>query len=257
MDNKNNKKRASNYLISIVVVGALALFGIFVFGNSKVINSKTKYYEVLSHYQKNEILESTLEFTTGNLRYILKEDKSKVHVYKVPSVPLFLKAVDEIIIKNNSSNLAAAKNTLNYVRGRDFSWVLSVAPSVLGLLVMVMWLLFILKFQGGGAGRIGRFSKNSFKNSVSDSKKVKFTDVAGADEEKEELAEIVEFLKKPKKFIEMGARIPKGVLLVGPPGTGKTLLARAVAGEADVPFFSLSGSDFVELYVGVGASRVR
>ena len=257
MDNKNNKKRASNYLISIVVVGALALFGIFVFGNSKVINSKTKYYEVLSHYQKNEILESTLEFTTGNLRYILKEDKSKVHVYKVPSVPLFLKAVDEIIIKNNSSNLAAAKNTINYVRGRDFSWVLSVAPSVLGLLVMVMWLLFILKFQGGGAGRIGRFSKNSFKNSVSDSKKVKFTDVAGADEEKEELAEIVEFLKKPKKFIEMGARIPKGVLLVGPPGTGKTLLARAVAGEADVPFFSLSGSDFVELYVGVGASRVR
>ena len=163
----------------------------------------------------------------------------------------------EIIIKNNSSNLAAAKNTINYVRGRDFSWVLSVAPSVLGLLVMVMWLLFILKFQGGGAGRIGRFSKNSFKNSVSDSKKVKFTDVAGADEEKEELAEIVEFLKKPKKFIEMGARIPKGVLLVGPPGTGKTLLARAVAGEADVPFFSLSGSDFVELYVGVGASRVR
>ena len=257
LDNKNNKKRASNYLISIVVVGALALFGIFVFGNSKVINSKTKYYEVLSHYQKNEILESTLEFTTGNLRYILKEDKSKVHVYKVPSVPLFLKAVDEIIIKNNSSNLAAAKNTINYVRGRDFSWVLSVAPSVLGLLVMVMWLLFILKFQGGGAGRIGRFSKNSFKNSVSDSKKVKFTDVAGADEEKEELAEIVEFLKKPKKFIEMGARIPKGVLLVGPPGTGKTLLARAVAGEADVPFFSLSGSDFVELYVGVGASRVR
>ena len=257
MDNKNNKKRASNYLISIVVVGALALFGIFVFGNSKVINSKTKYYEVLSHYQKNEILESTLEFTTGNLRYILKEDERKVHVYKVPSVPLFLKAVDEIIIKNNSSNLAAAKNTLNYVRGRDFSWVLSVAPSVLGLLVMVMWLLFILKFQGGGAGRIGRFSKNSFKNSVSDSKKVKFIDVAGADEEKEELAEIVEFLKKPKKFIEMGARIPKGVLLVGPPGTGKTLLARAVAGEADVPFFSLSGSDFVELYVGVGASRVR
>lgn len=257
MDNKNNKKGANSFLIPIIVVGVLALFGIFIFGNSKILSGKTKYYEVLSHYQNDEILESTLEFTTGNLRYILKNDRNKVHTYKVPSVPLFLKAVDEIIVKNNSSNLSAAKDVINYVRGRDFSWILSIAPSVLGILIMVMWIFFILKFQGGGAGRLGRFSKNSLKSSVPDSKKVKFSDVAGADEEKEELAEIVEFLKSPKKFIEMGARIPKGVLLVGPPGTGKTLLARAVAGEADVPFFSLSGSDFVELYVGVGASRVR
>lgn len=253
----NNKRGSSGILIPLTIIGILALFGIFIFGNSKILNGKTKYYEVLSHYQKNEVLESTLEFTTGNLRYILKKEKNKIHTYKVPSVRLFLKAVDKIVRQNNSSNFYEAKDVINYVRGRDFSWILSIAPSLLGVLIMVMWFVFILKFQGGGASRIGKFGKNSLKNSGSDSKKVKFSDVAGADEEKEELAEIVEFLKNPKKFTEMGARIPKGVLLVGPPGTGKTLLARAVAGEAEVPFFSLSGSDFVELYVGVGASRVR
>lgn len=256
-NNQNNKKRANSFIFSTLIIGVLVLFVIFILGHSKILNGKTKYYEVLSHYQNNEVLESTLEFTTGNLRYTLKSERGKVYTYKVPSVRLFLEAVDKIILRKNSSNLAAAKDVINYVRGRDFSWVLSIVPSVLSLLIMVMWFLFILKFTGGGAGRLGQFGKNSFKNNVAGSIKVKFSDVAGADEEKEELAEIVDFLKNPKKFTDMGARIPKGVLLVGPPGTGKTLLARAVAGEADVPFFSLSGSDFVEMYVGVGASRVR
>ena len=110
---------------------------------------------------------------------------------------------------------------------------------------------------GGGGGRVMNFGKSKAKMYTEDKKKVRFKDVAGADEEKQELVEVVEFLKDPRKFTAVGARIPKGVLLVGPPGTGKTLLARAVAGEAGVPFFSISGSDFVEMFVGVGASRVR
>ncbi|MDE6273536.1 MAG: AAA family ATPase, partial [Clostridiales bacterium] len=119
--------------------------------------------------------------------------------------------------------------------------------------IIVFWL--VLRATSGGGGKVMNFGKTKAK--VSSNLKVRFTDVAGAEEEKEELAEIVEFLKSPKKFSDLGARIPKGVLLVGPPGTGKTLFAKAVAGEAGVPFFSVSGSDFVEMYVGVGASRVR
>ena len=134
------------------------------------------------------------------------------------------------------------------------SWWVSLIPTLLMILVIGFFTFSFMKQQTGGHG-IGNFGKSKAK-SASDSK-VTFADVAGADEEKKELEEVVEFLKDPKKFIELGARIPKGVLLVGPPGTGKTLLAKAVAGEAGVPFFSISGSDFVEMFVGVGASRVR
>lgn len=136
---------------------------------------------------------------------------------------------------------------------------LSIIPIIV-LVVMVLVFLFVVtqQSQGGGGGRgVMNFGKSRAKIATPDSKKVTFNDVAGADEEKAELEEIVDFLKLPAKYIEMGARIPKGVLLVGPPGTGKTLLAKAIAGEAGVPFFSISGSDFVEMFVGVGASRVR
>jgi cell division protease FtsH len=137
-------------------------------------------------------------------------------------------------------------------------WWVSILPTI-GLIVVfvIFWVFFLQQSQGGGGNRVMSFGKSRAKMSSDDKKKVTFEDVAGADEEKEELKEIVEFLKSPKKFIELGARIPKGVLLVGPPGTGKTLLAKAVSGEAGVPFFSISGSDFVEMFVGVGASRVR
>jgi cell division protease FtsH len=124
------------------------------------------------------------------------------------------------------------------------------------LLFVVLWFFFMQQSQGGGS-RVMSFGKSKARLHTDDKKKITFNDVAGAKEEKEELSEIVEFLKNPRKFIELGARIPKGILLVGPPGTGKTYLARAVAGEAGVPFFSISGSDFVEMFVGVGASRVR
>ena len=124
-------------------------------------------------------------------------------------------------------------------------------------LFILFWVFFIQQSQGGGGSRVMSFGKSKARMASEDKMKVRFDDVAGADEEKEDLMEIVEFLKEPRKFVELGARIPKGVLLVGPPGTGKTLLAKAVSGEAGVPFFSISGSDFVEMFVGVGASRVR
>ena len=137
-------------------------------------------------------------------------------------------------------------------------WWITILPT-LGLVVIfiLFWVFFLQQSQGGGGGRVMSFGKSKAKMMTDDKRKYTFDDVAGADEEKEELKEIVEFLKAPKKFVELGARIPKGVLLVGPPGTGKTLLAKAVSGEAGVPFFSISGSDFVEMFVGVGASRVR
>jgi cell division protease FtsH len=142
-------------------------------------------------------------------------------------------------------------------KSQSATW-LSIIPTI-GLIVLLVVFFFILtqQSQGGGGNRVMSFGKSKAKLHTDDKRKITFADVAGADEEKEELGEIVDFLKAPRRFIELGARIPKGVLLVGPPGTGKTYLAKAVAGEAEVPFFSISGSDFVEMFVGVGASRVR
>lgn len=149
--------------------------------------------------------------------------------------------------------------TYNYVRASDNSLLLDLIPTVILIVIFIAAWVFIMKRMGGAGlgGKEMNFGKAKIKNTNDEKRKTTFDDVAGADEEKEELKEVVEFLKNPEKFNKLGARIPKGVLLVGPPGTGKTLLARAVAGEAGVPFFSISGSDFVEMFVGVGASRVR
>ncbi len=148
----------------------------------------------------------------------------------------------------------------DHIRASENSWLIDLLPNIIlfGALV-VFWIYFMRKLSNGmgGDGKTMGFGKAKIKSISDEKRKTTFADVAGADEEKEELREIVEFLKDPKKYNELGARIPKGVLLVGPPGTGKTLLARAVAGEAGVQFFSISGSDFVEMFVGVGASRVR
>lgn len=138
------------------------------------------------------------------------------------------------------------------------AWIQLIPTVLLIVMLLAFWFLFMQQSQGGGGNRgVMNFGKSRAKMATPDKKRVTFNDVAGADEEKAELVEIVDFLKQPKRYIEMGARIPKGVLLVGPPGTGKTLLAKAIAGEAGVPFFTISGSDFVEMFVGVGASRVR
>ncbi len=145
----------------------------------------------------------------------------------------------------------------NYAEPKETSWFLTYLPYIILILVIVVFYIFMIGQASGKGGRIGGFSRAKVKLGSNEKNPVRFSDVAGADEEKEELQEVVEFLRNPAKFTKLGARIPRGVLLVGPPGTGKTLLAKAVAGEAGVPFYSISGSDFVEMYVGVGASRVR
>lgn len=152
---------------------------------------------------------------------------------------------------------AAAKTEMKWSQADDTNGWVQFFTSIIPFIIIFILFFFVLNQAQGGGSRVMNFGKSKARLYNDDKKKVRFKDVAGADEEKAELVEVVEFLKDPRKFSELGARIPKGVLLVGPPGTGKTLLARAVAGEAGVPFFSISGSDFVEMFVGVGASRVR
>ena len=163
--------------------------------------------------------------------------------------------IDDVSVYTASADEAVS---YNYIRSSDNTLLYEFLPLiVMGVLLIALWIFIMKKMGGSLGGKEMNFGKAKIKNTNDEKRKTTFDDVAGADEEKEELEEIVEFLKAPEKFNKLGARIPKGVLLVGPPGTGKTLLARAVAGEAGVPFFSISGSDFVEMFVGVGASRVR
>ncbi len=216
---------------------------------------KVKYSEIVSYFHEDKISEFSLNIGSGELKYKLSGDK-KVYSYTVPDVSLLIKDVGDDI--NNSEKL---KNKYDYQRGSQTSWLMDLMPTFITIALMVGLMLYMSnrmkKMMTDEEGRSMSFGKIKAKKPTADKRKTTFADVAGADEEKEELEEIVEFLKSPKKFNDMGARIPKGVLLIGPPGTGKTLLARAVAGEAGVPFFSISGSDFVEMFVGVGASRVR
>ncbi len=176
--------------------------------------------------------------------------------YRLPSITLFLEHVDPVQYEKEYNELNPDNPLVwNWTPPKGESLFTLLLPTLLIIGVMMVFYWLMMR-QAGGGGKMMSFSKAKVK-SPDDSRKVTFDDVAGADEEKAELVEIVEFLKNPSKFNMLGARIPKGVLLMGPPGTGKTLLARAVAGEAGVPFFSISGSDFVEMFVGVGASRVR
>ncbi len=166
--------------------------------------------------------------------------------------------IDEINAVAKDKFLNGSLVEYDYKAPMETPWYVMYLPYIITAVIIIgLWIFLMKQAGGGGAGKIGSFSKSKAKVITNDKNAVKFADVAGADEEKAELEEVVEFLKDPEKFIKLGARIPRGVLLVGPPGTGKTLLAKAVAGEAGVPFFSISGSDFVEMYVGVGASRVR
>ncbi|MEE1277874.1 MAG: ATP-dependent zinc metalloprotease FtsH [Acutalibacteraceae bacterium] len=220
--------------------------------------SETEYYEIVDMVTNNEISEYELNLYTGEFKYIRRDD-GKTYSYTVADASIFYNDVNEAVMKINAENRGTDKVIkYNYKRGNETSWLVSLLPTVLTLGIMILFWIFIMKRMNhsmGGDRTMGIGKARIRKNS--NRKKTTFVDVAGADEEKAELEEIVEFLKNPKKFNELGARIPKGVLLVGPPGTGKTLLGRAVAGEAGVPFLSISGSDFVEMFVGVGASRVR
>lgn len=226
------------------------------------------FYTASDNPPKMEYGQLLTEIKAGNVKSIgLQNDTASVELKK----PLDEKSKSNKYIVTVPPDVTSASNkfTEAYERGSieeynvttppQAPWWVAILPTIGFVIILILiWFFFIQQSQGGGGGnRVMSFGKSRAKLSVDDKKKVTFDNVAGADEEKEELAEIVEFLKAPKKFVELGARIPKGVLLVGPPGTGKTLLAKAVSGEAGVPFFSISGSDFVEMFVGVGASRVR
>ena len=180
-------------------------------------------------------------------KYVLEENKYAF------TDSFQLARIDKIISEGNLQNL----EEYNFERPAATPWYQLYLPYIIVGILLIAMFVFVVRSAGAGGGKINSFSKSHAKMVSGDKDAVKFADVAGADEEKAELEEVVEFLKDPSKFVKLGARIPRGVLLVGPPGTGKTLLAKAVAGEAGVPFFSISGSDFVEMYVGVGASRVR
>ncbi len=220
--------------------------------------AETKYYQIVNMIKDNEISEYQLNLYSGDLTYTKRSDGKTYH-YTVADASIFYNDVNSSVMAINEQNKGTDKVIkYDYKSGGQASWIMSMLPTVIILVVMILFWVFMMRRMNasmGGDKTMG-FGKAKVKKADS-KKKTTFADVAGADEEKEEMAEIVDFLKDPKKFNDLGARIPKGVLLVGPPGTGKTLLARAVAGEAGVPFFSISGSDFVEMFVGVGASRVR
>ena len=219
---------------------------------------ETKYYEIVELVTENKISEFSLNLHSGQLIYT-KRDDGKSYRYTVADPSIFYNDVNDFVLKNNTENSGTDKIIkYDYKSGGETAWIMNLLPTLITVGVMVVFWVFIMKRMNASMGTDKTMGFGKAKVRKDDGKrKTTFADVAGADEEKEEMAEIVDFLKDPKKYNELGAKIPKGVLLVGPPGTGKTLLARAVAGEAGVPFFSISGSDFVEMFVGVGASRVR
>ena len=251
--NKNLKS-----IILYIAIPIVLIFSIAAVMFSMNTREETEYYEIVDMVVNNEISEFELNLYTGEFKYVLRED-GKPYSFTVADASIFYNDVNDAVLKINEEN-RGTDNVIkyNYKRGNEASWLVNMIPTVLTLGIMILFWIFIMKRMNhsmGGDRTMGIGKARIRKNS--DRKKTTFVDVAGADEEKAELQEIVEFLKNPKKYNELGARIPKGVLLVGPPGTGKTLLGRAVAGEAGVPFLSISGSDFVEMFVGVGASRVR
>lgn len=269
LNSKNNKNpnNLKKILLKLpyALIPILFLLGVSLYAG-KQTQEKQEYYQIVQYFDTNSILEYTLNLNSGRLEYtrVFTDDKGKEkkvsESFIVPSVTMFLNDVEQNVRdynRNNPENPVEDK----YVTGAASTMLMNILPTALLIVVMGGFLLFMLKrmnnTMAGESNRTLSFGKAKIKQAKDEKRKTTFADVAGADEEKEELSEIVEFLKDPSKFNTLGARIPKGVLLVGPPGTGKTLLARAVAGEADVPFFSISGSDFVEMYVGVGASRVR
>jgi cell division protease FtsH len=241
-------KGLSFYIIIFVIV----LFIITIITTSGNSQEMT-YTDMLTQIENNNVESISLKGNVATVELVKpnKGSRSNEYTVNIPSIDSFTElATNAFENKKIKSFDSEPESTA--------PWWISILPTV-GIIVVfiIFWVFFLQQSQGGGGNRVMSFGKSRAKVNTDDKRKVTFENVAGADEEKEELKEIVEFLKSPKKFIELGARIPKGVLLVGPPGTGKTLLAKAVSGEAGVPFFSISGSDFVEMFVGVGASRVR
>ena len=259
----SNKKNVRNVLLYLGIPIIFIVTIIIVSMTTKQVDKKT-YDEMYNLIMNDKVSEYSLNLYNGELKYTLRAD-GKTYKYTVADPAIFYEDVHKAVIAKNQALLtdddkSNDKNVIkyDYQRGGEGSWILSLLPTVLLLGAFIVFWIFMMRRMNGSMGmdKTMNFGKAKIKK-ADPNKKTTFIDVAGADEEKQELEEIVDFLKNPKRFNELGARIPKGVLLVGPPGTGKTLLAKAVAGEAGVPFFSISGSDFVEMFVGVGASRVR
>jgi cell division protease FtsH len=233
----------------------LIIFAFFVamalYGNGPTKKEKTNYSNLITQIESNKVKKITVDSETSDAAGEYKDGKT--FTVNIGHLGEFQDYISEF------NQTHTEKVEVDFIPPTRFPIWVSAIPNILMLVMLgVVWFIFIQQSQGGGGGKgVMNFGKSRAKLASNDKKKVTFGDVAGADEEKAELQEVVDFLKQPRRYIELGARIPKGILLVGPPGTGKTLLAKAVAGEAGVPFFSISGSDFVEMFVGVGASRVR
>ncbi len=248
------KKRIGSIVLLLAVVIVLLFMSTMFMRMMTQPEKSYTYSEIVYLFEDQKVEEFSMDVGSGEMT-LKMAGESKAITYRVAAPAYFLEQVLPMIDAYNEAH-PDARLEYNLIPATDNSWLWSVVPYLVLIAGMCVLWFFMFKQANGGA-KMGQFGKANMKTPAQSGKKTTFADVAGADEEKEELAEIVEFLKSPKKFNELGARIPKGVLLVGPPGTGKTLLARAVAGEAGVPFFSISGSDFVEMFVGVGASRVR
>jgi len=234
-------------LIFLVIIGVVSFFN----GNNQPTKHLT-YTELINHLEAGDVKELTQQPERGVLELRGKLDsysEDESFVSYVTNNEKNASVIYDAAQEGSKISVEPAQETSGWI-----TFFTSIIPFVI---IFILFFFLLNQAQGGGGGRVMNFGKSKAKLYNEEKKKVRFNDVAGADEEKQELVEVVEFLKDPRKFAELGARIPKGVLLNGPPGTGKTLLARAVAGEAGVPFFSISGSDFVEMFVGVGASRVR
>ncbi len=243
--------------IKSIILYAVLILGI-IFGASMLLHNmnaaeELTYSEIIDMFYDDSV--TKFEVSAGNVLTFETTD-GKTYSRTLRDLGLFLYDIEDYLVAYRNGEIKNLTGGYDIAEPSQSSWLLSFLPYIIVIVIMIIFWVYVMK-KSGSMGGVATFGKSRAKNIEPDKRRVLFSDVAGADEEKEELREIVEFLKNPDKYRKLGARIPRGVLLQGPPGTGKTLLAKAVAGEAGVPFLSISGSDFVEMYVGVGASRVR
>ena len=241
-----------NYVLWMLCVSMLLSAASYFFRPKE---PEISYAEVVQLFEQEKVKSFTVQDTTLTLKLREAVDGKTELRKELYDFDLFYDDLNDLVVEQKAAGIL---EDYNYSANHSPNYLAIALPYVIAVAgLFAIWYFFSLRASGGGNDRMAKFGNATFRHGSESARKTTFADVAGADEEKEELAEIVDFLRDPQRFVELGARIPKGVLLVGPPGTGKTLLARAVAGEAGVEFLSISGSDFVEMYVGVGASRVR
>ena len=240
-----------------IILLYLVLIGVIIFVVAQLFTAtqadKLVYSDILTYFEQEQVTSFVVD--EEYLLTMQLKDNTQVS-YQLKSLTIFRDDLGDLILEQKSAGII---ESFDYEPETVYPWWVSMLPYLIIIVLFIaLWFYVMNQAVGGKGGKMNSFGKARVKTAQPDQKnRVLFKDVAGADEEKAELEEVVEYLKDPHKFSKLGAKIPHGVLLVGPPGTGKTLLAKAVAGEAGVPFFSISGSDFVEMYVGVGASRVR